>query len=79
MGVYPKEPMLPGMNKNADGSITLYIQREPPCKEYQAIWLPAPDGAIYHVMRLSWPKKHAPSILPAGFGTWSPPGIVQIQ
>ncbi len=72
-------PMLPAMNKNADGSLTLYIQKEPPCKEYEANWLPAPDGAIYLVMRLYWPKTYAPSILPAGSGTWSPPGIVQVQ
>jgi len=71
--------MLPGMNKNADGSLTLYIQWEPPCKENEANWLPAPDGDIYLVMRLYWPKTLAPSILPAGSGTWSPPGIVQIQ
>ena len=71
--------MLPSMNKNADGSLTLYIQWEPPCKENEANWLPAPNGAIYLVMRLYWPKTHAPSILPAGSGTWSPPGIVQIQ
>jgi hypothetical protein len=27
------------------------------------------------VMRLYWPKTEAPSILPAGEGTWQPPGI----
>jgi hypothetical protein len=26
-------------------------------------------------MRLYWPKTEAPSILPAGKGTWQPPGI----
>jgi hypothetical protein len=28
-------------------------------------------------MRLYWPKTEAPSILPAGEGTWSPPAVVQ--
>jgi hypothetical protein len=27
-------------------------------------------------MRLYWPKTEAPSILPAGEGTWKPPGVV---
>ena len=72
-------PMLPGMQKNADGSLTLYIQKDSPGKALEANWLPAPDGTIYLVMRLYWPKTEAPSILPAGEGTWSPPGIVQAK
>jgi len=69
-------PMLPAMKKNADGSLTLYIQKDSPGKAREANWLPAPAGTIYLVMRLYWPKTEAPSILPAGTGTWSPPGIV---
>ena len=68
--------MLPAMKKNADGSLTLYIQKDSPGKAREANWLPAPAGTIYLVMRLYWPKTEAPSILPAGTGTWSPPGIV---
>jgi len=67
---------LPGMNKNPDGSVTLYIQKDSPGKAKEANWLPAPNGNIYLVMRLYWPKTEAPSILPAGSGKWSPPGIV---
>ncbi|MFZ3183676.1 MAG: DUF1254 domain-containing protein [Pseudomonas sp.] len=70
-------PMLADMQKNADGSLTLYIQKDSPGADKQANWLPAPDGPIYLVMRLYWPKTEAPSILPAGAGSWSPPGIVQ--
>ena len=70
-------PMLPAMKKNADGSLTLYIQKDSPGKAKEANWLPAPNDPIYLVMRLYWPKTEAPSILPAGAGTWSPPGIVQ--
>jgi hypothetical protein len=69
-------PMLPGMKKNADGSLTLYIQKDSPGKAKEANWLPAPDGPIYLVMRLYWPKETPPSILPAGEGTWKPPGVV---
>jgi len=37
--------------------------------------LPAPDGPIYLVMRLYWPKTEPPSILPPGEGSWSPPAL----
>ncbi|MDG4549191.1 MAG: DUF1254 domain-containing protein [Candidatus Contendobacter sp.] len=69
-------PMLPGMKKNADGSLTLYIQKDSPGKDKEANWLPAPNGPIYLVMRLYWPKTEPPSILPPGKGTWSPPPVV---
>jgi len=69
-------PMLPGLKKNADGSLTIYIQKDLPGKGKESNWLPAPDGPIYLAMRLYWPKTEAPSILPIGKGSWSPPGIV---
>jgi len=69
-------PMLPGMKKNADGSLTLFIQKASPGADEEANWLPAPNATIYLVMRLYWPKTEAPSVLPAGEGTWKPPGIV---
>ncbi|MBK6865030.1 MAG: DUF1254 domain-containing protein [Ideonella sp.] len=72
-------PMLPGMKKNADGSLTLTIQKDSPGKAKEANWLPAPDGPIYLVMRLYWPKDAPPSILPAGEGTWNPPGLKRVQ
>jgi hypothetical protein len=70
-------PMLPQMKTGEDGSLTLYIQTKSPGADKEANWLPAPDGPIYLVMRLYWPKTENPSILPAGKGTWSPPGIVK--
>ncbi len=70
-------PMLPDMKKNADGSLTLYIQKDSPGKDKESNWLPAPNDTIYLVMRLYWPKTEAPSVLPAGEGTWQPPGIVR--
>jgi hypothetical protein len=72
-------PMLPDMKKNADGSLTLYIQKESPGADKEANWLPAPNDLIYLVMRLYWPRTEAPSILPAGEGTWKPPGIVKVK
>jgi len=69
-------PMLSDMKKNADDSLTLYIQKDSPGKDKEANWLPAPDGPIYMVMRLYWPKTEPPSILPPGEGSWSPPALV---
>jgi hypothetical protein len=72
-------PMLPNLKKDADGSLTLYIQKDSPGKAKESNWLPAPNGPIYLVMRLYWPKTEPPSILPAGEGTWKPPGIVPVK
>jgi hypothetical protein len=68
-------PMLPAMKKNADRSVTIYIQNKTPGKDKEANWLPAPDATFYVLMRLYWPKTDPPSILPPGSGTWNPPGI----
>jgi hypothetical protein len=72
-------PMLPSLKTNTDGSLTLYIQNKSPGPEKEANWLPAPDGPIYLVMRLYWPKTEPPSILPPGEGTWNPPGVKRIS
>lgn len=69
-------PMVSAMQKNADGSLTLYIQKDSPGKAKEANWLPAPNDTVYLVLRLYWPKDKSPSILPPGEGTWQPPGIV---
>jgi hypothetical protein len=72
-------PMLPSLKKNADGSLTLYIQKDSPGKDQESNWLPAPNDLIYLAMRLYWPKPEPPSILPPGEGTWKPPGIVKVK
>jgi len=71
-------PMLPTMKTGKDGSLTLYIQKDSPGKALESNWLPAPDGPIYIVLRLYWPKTEAPSILPPGQGTWQPPAVVRV-
>ena len=72
-------PMLPGMKKNADGSVTIYIQNKSPGSDKEGNWLPAPNGPIYIVMRLYWPKTTPPSILPIGKGAWEPPGVKRVS
>jgi hypothetical protein len=68
-------PMLTSLKKNNDGSLTIYIQKDSPGADMKSNWLPAPDGPIYLVMRLYWPKVERPSILPPGSGTWEPPPV----
>lgn len=70
-------PMLPGLKRNADGSLTLHIQKDSPGADKESNWLPAPDGPVYLVMRLYWPKTETPSILPPGEGSWQPPGLLK--
>lgn len=72
-------PMMTGMKKNADGSLTIYIQKDSPGADKESNWLPAPAGPIYLVMRLYWPKSTPPSILPPGAGTWQPPALVKVK
>jgi hypothetical protein len=72
-------PMLPSMRTGADGSLTLYIQKDSPDADKESNWLPAPDGPIYLVMRLYWPKTTPPSILPAGEGAWKPPAVEKVS
>jgi hypothetical protein len=71
--------MLPNMKKNADGSLTIYIQKDSPGAAKESNWLPAPNGPIYLVMRLYWPKAEPPSILPPGEGTWKPPAVKRVK
>jgi len=72
-------PMLPGMKKNPDGSLTIYIQKDSPGKDKESNWLPAPDGPIYLAMRLYWPKTEPPSVLPPGEGAWQPPPVTKVK
>lgn len=66
-------PMLPNLKKNADGSLTIRIQKDSPGKGAESNWLPAPNGPIYVVMRLYWPKESALN------GTWKPPAVQRIK
>jgi len=61
---------------NADGSLTLYFQKESPGKDKEANWLPAPEGEFIPMLRMYWPKEQSPSILD---GTWIPPQVVKVN
>jgi DNA sulfur modification protein DndE len=64
----------PQLKKNADGSITLYIQKKSPGKDKESNWLPAPDGAFYLIPRSYAPKPETIRIL-TDVNSWPVPVI----
>jgi hypothetical protein len=58
---------------NPDGSMDLYVQKEPPGADKQANWLPAPDGEFILMLRLYWPKDEAVD------GAWAPPPVRRVD
>ena len=72
-------PMLPGLKKNPDGSLTVYVQKDSPGKDKESNWLPAPDGPMFVVMRMYWPKTAPPSVYPLGKGSWQPPALAPVE
>jgi hypothetical protein len=63
------------LKANADGSITLYFQKDSPGKDKESNWLPAPAGEFIPMMRMYYPKTKAPSVLD---GSWVPPKIQKV-
>lgn len=62
-------PMLPGLKRDADGGLTIHIQKQSPGQDRESNWLPAPNGPFWAVMRLYWPKEEALN------GQWKAPPI----
>jgi hypothetical protein len=58
---------------NPDGSLTLYVQAEPPGEDKMSNWLPAPEGDFSLYVRAYWPEA---SVLE---GKWTPPPVVAVQ
>ena len=61
--------MLKSFNYGDDGSLTLYIQKNPPRVGMEPNWLPAPDGPFYAILRPYMPK---PPVLD---GAWKKPAL----
>ena len=51
---------------NSDGSTDIYIQADPPGKDKESNWLPAPKDDFVLMMRLYWPKEKDPSMFATG-------------
>ena len=60
---------------NAEGSLTLYFQNDPPGEDKEANWLPAPKGDFILMLRMYWPKEKDPSILDE---TWKPAAVARV-
>ena len=63
----------PGLEKAADGSITLYFQAKSPGKDKESNWLPAPEGPFWPILRTYGPGK---AILDK---TWKLPQVKRAQ
>ena len=56
------------LKRNADGSVTIYVQADAPAERTN--WLPAPRDADFSLfIRAYWPEQ---SVLD---GTWAPPAV----
>jgi hypothetical protein len=65
--------MLPQLRRDADGGLTLYLQRDPPPAAQRHNWLPTPNGPFVARLRYYWPK---PELLD---GEWIPPQIERVH
>jgi hypothetical protein len=64
--VASKDPL----TMNEDGSLDVYVQRDPPGGAKDANWLPAPrDGRFTLMLRIWWPRT---AVLD---GSWQPPPV----
>ncbi|HEX4772984.1 MAG TPA: DUF1254 domain-containing protein [Bryobacteraceae bacterium] len=64
-------PMLPQLQRDSDGGLTLYIQTDSPGKEKETNWLPAPSAPFMLAMRYYLPKAELIN------GTWKSPAIIR--
>jgi len=59
---------------NPDGSLTIYVQADPPPEAQRTNWLPAPKRADFSLfMRSYWPKVEITD------GSWTPPPAQRVQ
>ena len=60
-----------GLQKNADGSIDIYLGHMSPGTGLESNWLPAPDGVFTLLLRLYGPRREVLE------GQWVPPALVK--
>jgi hypothetical protein len=58
------------LKTNPDGSLTIYVQADPPPEAQRGNWLPAPKGADFSLyLRSYWPMVEITD------GSWTPPAV----
>jgi len=68
----------PDLKKNADGSFTIYIQKDSPGKDKESNWLPAPQDPFYLIARAYAPTQQIINIL-TDLKTWPIPVVIPAQ
>jgi hypothetical protein len=66
-------PMLPELQRDRDGGLTIYVQHERPTRDKETNWLPAPSGPFMMVLRLYLPK---PEVYTS---RWSKPLLLRVM
>jgi len=72
MNRYAISPHLGKLNYNADNSLTIFIGKFLPRKNYITNWLPPPENSFNLTLRMYWPKQIVLN------GSWKPPAIIPI-
>jgi hypothetical protein len=62
-----------GLKANDDGSLTLYVQADPPEEGKRSNWLPAPRGDFSLYIRCYWPEATITE------GKWTPPAVERVK
>jgi hypothetical protein len=62
----------PGLHRDADGSVTIFMQADSPGPDKESNWLPTPAGAFRPIIRMYQPKK------PILDGTYELPAVRRI-
>jgi hypothetical protein len=60
-----------GMRENADGSLTIYLQKESPGADKASNWLPCPEGSFFLFLRAYLPGAEIVN------QTWQPPKVTK--
>src|SRR5262249_9595489 len=59
---------------NSDGSLTIYVQADPPPGDQHANWLPAPKNGDFSLyVRSYWPRVELTD------GSWAPPAVKRVN
>lgn len=61
------------LKKNADGSLTIYVQSTPPAADKLSNWLPSPKKIFSLYVRCYWPEEAVLN------DSWNPPAVVKVK